>query len=83
MSKLRLYKRYLYYESVSIPEHTRYDHLSQIKKRALIDNNQFLINNQDSSHFGEINMQKLKELLPERNLSIDKICNYLMFKKEF
>jgi hypothetical protein len=50
MSKLRRpYKRYLYDESVSIPEHTRYDHLCQIKKRALIDNNQFPINNQDSS----------------------------------
>jgi hypothetical protein len=41
------------------------------------------INSQDSSHFGEINMQKLKELLPGRDASIDKICNYLMFKKEF
>jgi hypothetical protein len=50
MPKLRgPYKRYLYDENVSIPERTRYDHLSQIKKKALIDNNQFLINNQDNS----------------------------------
>ena len=50
MSKLRgPYKRYLYDDNVSIPDRTRYDHLSQIKKQALIDNNQFLINNQDSS----------------------------------
>jgi hypothetical protein len=41
------------------------------------------INSKDTSHFGEINMTKLKELLPGRNNSIDKICNYLMFKKEF
>ena len=41
------------------------------------------INSEDTPHFGEINMTKLKELLPGRNNSIDKICNYLMFKKDF
>ena len=36
-----------------------------------------------SPHLGEISISKLKNIFPKKNESIEKICNYLEFKKKF
>jgi hypothetical protein len=37
----------------------------------------------ESPHLGEINSHQLKNIFPKKNSSIEKICNYLEFKKKF